>query len=42
MYDDRPDLDGDMSWLEILAMIGLAVVCLGGLGYIALKLTGLL
>lgn len=42
MYDDRRDLDGDLSWLEVLSVVGLAVAILLGSAYIALKLVGLL
>lgn len=39
---DDPGDDGDLSWLEVLSVIGLAVVFLVGAGYIALRLVGVL
>lgn len=41
MWNDLGD-DGDLSWVDVLSVVGLAVVCLVGLGYIVLKLVGLL
>lgn len=34
--------DGDISWAEVLSVIGLTVACTIGIGYIVLRLVGLL
>ena len=41
MWDDLGDA-GDLTWADVLSVVGLAVVCIVGLGYIVLKLVGLL
>lgn len=38
----RVDEGDDLSWLEVLAAIGLGVICLFRACYIAMKLLGLL
>ena len=45
--DGRDDLhgtdhDGEIGWLDVLCIVGLVVSAVGGLGYIFLKLVGLL
>ena len=36
------DHDGDLSWGDVLAVVGVAVICIVGTGYIVLKIVGLL
>lgn len=42
MYDDKSHIDPAITWRQALAMVALAAVIIGGLGYIFLKLVGLL
>jgi len=40
--DDRFTIGDDITGIEVVCVVGLIVIIVGGLGYIALKLVGLL